>query len=145
MFKKKIKIKYFDGDIDRVQKISQGDLIDLRCAETVELHKGDFKLIPLGVAMELPRGYEAHVYPRSSTFKNFGILLVNSVGCIDNSYSGDDDQWFFPAYATRDITIAKGQRICQFRIFKNQPSLKFEFVDHLDNANRGGIGSTGIN
>ena len=89
MFKKKIKIKYFDGDIDRIQKISQGDLIDLRCAETVELHKGDFKLIPLGVAMELPRGYEAHVYPRSSTFKNFGILLVNSVGCIDNSYSGE--------------------------------------------------------
>lgn len=143
MFKKKIKIKYFDGEIDRVKKISQGDLIDLRCAKTTELHKGDYVNIPLGVAMELPKGYEAHVYPRSSTFKNFGILLVNSVGCIDNSYNGDNDEWCYPCLATRDVTIAKGQRICQFRIVKNQPPIKFEFVEHLKNKNRGGLGSTG--
>lgn len=138
-----IKIKYFDNEITKVEKIAQGDWIDLRSAKEISMKKGDFSLIPLGIAMELPKGYEAHVVPRSSTFKNYGILLVNSTGIIDNSYNGDNDQWWFPAYATRDITIPKNDRICQFRIIKNQPEFEFQFVDMLGNGDRGGLGSTG--
>lgn len=140
---KKIKIKYFDNEIDKVEKISKGDLIDLRAAETVEMKAGDFKLIKLGVGMKLPDGYKANVYPRSSTYKNFGIILANSVGQIDNSYSGDNDEWRFPAIALRDTVIHKNDRICQFEIQKIQPEIEFVEVEHLDDANRGGIGSTG--
>lgn len=139
-----IKIKYFT-DIEKVEKISQGDLIDLRAAEDVEMEAGDFKLIPLGVAMELPKGYKANVYPRSSTYKNFGIILANSVGQIDESYKGDNDEWKFPAIALRDTIIHKNDRICQFEIVKKMPPIKFEEVETLNNADRGGIGSTGTN
>lgn len=138
-----IKIKYFDKEIDKVQKINNGDLIDLRASETIVMKKGDFKLIPLGVGMKLPEGYKANVYPRSSTFKNFGIIMVNSVGQIDQSYCGEDDMWCFPAYALRDTTIHKNDRICQFEIQKIQPEIEFEEVEHLDDISRGGIGSTG--
>lgn len=140
----RIIIKYFDPEIEHVRKIAQGDWCDLRAAETVELKKGEFKLIPLGIAMQLPDGYEAHVVPRSSTFKNFGVLQTNSFGVIDNSYCGDNDQWFFPAYALRDTIIRKNDRICQFRIEKKQPDIEFEETDHLDNPDRGGHGSTGV-
>lgn len=140
---KKIKIKYFDNEIDKVEKISKGDLIDLRAAERVEMKAGDFKLIKLGVGMKLPDGYKANVYPRSSTYKNFGIILANSVGQIDNSYSGDNDEWRFPAIALRDTVIHKNDRICQFEIQKIQPEIEFVEVEHLDDVNRGGIGSTG--
>lgn len=140
-----IKIKYFDKEVDKLEKINVGDLIDLRSAETVELKKGDFKLIKLGVAMQLPEGYEAHVYPRSSTYRNFGVIQANSVGLIDNSYCGDNDQWMFPAIALRDTVIHKNDRICQFRIVKNQPALEFIEVDALGNEDRKGIGSTGVN
>lgn len=140
---KKIKIKYFDNEIDKVEKISKGDLIDLRAAERVEMKAGDFKLIKLGVGMKLPDGYKANVYPRSSTYKNFGIILANSVGQIDNSYSGDNDEWRFPAIALRDTIIHKNDRICQFEIQKIQPEIEFVEVEHLDDVNRGGIGSTG--
>lgn len=140
----KIQIKYFDKEIDKVEKISKGDLIDLRAAETVEMKKGDFKLIKLGVGMKLPEGYKANVYPRSSTFKNFGIIMSNSVAQIDNSYSGDADEWRFPAIALRDTVIHKNDRICQFEIQKIQPEIEFEEVEHLDFESRGGIGSTGI-
>lgn len=142
---KKIKIKYFDNEIDKIEKISKGDLIDLRAAKDLEMKAGEFKLIPLGVGMKLPEGYKANVYPRSSTYKNFGIILANSVGQIDNSYSGDNDQWHFPAVALRDTVIHKNDRICQFEIQKIQPEIKFEEVEHLDTESRGGIGSTGIN
>lgn len=138
-----IKIKYFDNEIDKIEKISKGDLIDLRAAETVEMKKGDFKLIKLGVGMKLPEGYKANVYPRSSTYKNFGIILANSVGQIDNSYSGDNDEWRFPAIAMRDTVIHKNDRICQFEIQKIQPEIEFIEVEHLDEESRGGIGSTG--
>lgn len=138
-----IKIKYFDNEIDKVEKINKGDLIDLRAAETVEMKKGDFKLIKLGVGMKLPDGYKANMYPRSSTYKNFGIILANSVGQIDNSYSGDSDEWKFPAIALRDTVIHKNDRICQFEIQKIQPEITFEEVEHLDEEPRGGIGSTG--
>lgn len=140
-----IKIKYFDDEIDKIEKISKGDLIDLRAAETVEMKKGEFRLISLGVGMKLPKGYKANVYPRSSTYKNFGIVLANSVGQIDNSYSGDNDEWRFPAIALRDTVIHKNDRICQFEIQKIQPEIEFVEVDHLDDESRGGIGSTGLN
>ena len=140
---KQIKIKYFDKDMQKLKKIQKGDLIDLRSAEDVELKKGEFKLIPLGVGMKLPEGYKANVYPRSSTFNNFGIIMTNSVGQIDNSYSGDNDEWKFPALAMRDTVIHKNDRICQFEIQKIQPEIEFIEVEKLDDTDRGGVGSTG--
>mgnify|MGYP003362950888 FL=1 len=140
-----IRIKYFTNQIDKLAKITRGDWIDLRSAETIELKAGDFKLIPLGVAMQLPEGYEAHIAPRSSTFKNWGILQTNSIGIIDNSYCGDNDQWLMPVYATRDTIINQNDRICQFRIVANQPSIEFTEVDSLGSQDRGGVGSTGVN
>ena len=139
-----IKIKYFTDQIDKLTKITQGDWIDLRSAETIALKAGDFKLIPLGVAMQLPAGYEAHIAPRSSSFKNWGILQTNSIGIIDNSYCGDNYQWLMPVYATRDTIINQNDRICQFRIVKNQEPIEFITVEHLDNSDRGGYGSTGV-
>lgn len=139
-----IRIKYFSDKIERLTYIDgKSDWIDLRAAENVTLKKGEFQLIPLGVAMELPKGYEAHVVPRSSTFKNFGIIQTNHQGVIDCSYCGDNDQWFMPVYAVRDTEIHINDRICQFRIMENQPKLVFEEVEKLDNADRGGHGSTG--
>ena len=138
-----IEIKYFDQEIEKIQKIKKGDWIDLRCAERVELKAGEYKLLRLGVGMILPDGYEAHVLPRSSTPSKFGIILANSMGVIDNSYSGDADEWRFPAVAIRDTVIEKGDRIAQFRIMKNQPQIIFEEVEHLNEVSRGGIGSTG--
>ncbi len=138
-----IKIKYFT-DVEKIKPIEKGDWIDLRAAETVELKKGEFKLIPLGIGMELPEGYEAHVVPRSSTYKNFKIIETNSMGIIDNSYCGDNDQWFFPAYALEDTIINKNDRICQFRIIEKQLKIQFEEVNELKNPDRGGHGSTGI-
>lgn len=138
-----IKIKYFDQEIEPIQKISVGDWIDLRVAERVTMKAGEYKLLRLGVGMILPDGYEAHVLPRSSTPSKFGIILANSMGVIDNSYSGDADEWRFPAVAIRDTIIEKGDRIAQFRIVKNQPHINLEVVDHLNEISRGGIGSTG--
>ena len=139
-----IKIKYFTDAIDRLAYIDgKSDWIDLRAAREVVLIKGDFALLPLGVAMELPKGYEAHVVPRSSTFKNFGIIQTNHMGVIDESYCGDNDQWQFPAYALRDTVIHVNDSICQFRIMEHQPAILFEETDSLDHEDRGGIGSTG--
>lgn len=140
----KIKIKYFTDEIDKIEKILTGDWCDLRAAETVSIKKGEFALIKLGVAMELPKGYEAHIVPRSSTFKNFGIIQTNGIGVIDNSYKGNTDIWRFPAYALRDTTINVNDRICQFRIVENQPPIEFETVQTLEETDRGGFGSTGI-
>lgn len=137
-----IRIKYL-RDIQKIERFNVGDWIDLRAAEDVMLEGGQFKLIPLGVAMELPLGYEALVAPRSSTFKKLGILLANSIGIIDESYKGDSDEWHFPAYAVKDTIIHKNERICQFRIIKHQPMIHLMEVDHLGNEDRGGIGSTG--
>lgn len=141
---KMIKIKYFTDNIDKLSYIGgKSDWIDLRAAETVELKKGEYKLIPLGVAMQLPEGYEAHVVPRSSTFKNFGIIQANHMGIIDSSYCGNNDQWHFPAYAIRDTVIHANDRICQFRIIENQPKVEFKEVVKLESPERGGFGSTG--
>lgn len=139
-----IKIKYFSDDMEELCYVDgKSDWIDLRAAQVVTLKAGEFRLIPLGVAMELPRGYEAHIAPRSSTFKNYGILQTNSVGVVDESYCGDNDQWHMPVYATRDVTIERGTRICQFRILEHQPKLNFIRVDRLEGPDRGGFGSTG--
>ena len=144
--KMKIQIKYFSDKIEKLDYIGgeKSDWIDLRAAKDVELKAGEFKLIPLGIAMKLPKGYEAHVVPRSSTFKNFGIIQVNSMGVIDGTYCGDNDQWHFPAYALRDTKISINDRICHFRIMENQPNLEFEEVAKLDEKDRGGFGTTGV-
>lgn len=137
-----IKIKYL-RDIQKIEKISVGDWIDLRAAEEVTMKAGEFRMIPLGVAMELPAGYEALVAPRSSTFKKYGVILANSIGIIDETYKGDNDEWNFLAYALRDTVIHKNERICQFRIIKHQPAIHLIEVETLGNPDRGGIGSTG--
>ncbi len=140
----KIRIRYFSDNIKKLEYIDgKSDWIDLRASETVELKAGEFALIPLGVAMELPKGYEGHLVPRSSTFKNYGILQTNSCGIVDCSYCGDEDMWRMPVYATRDTVIRENDRICQFRIVENQPHIEFEEVESLNNVSRGGFGSTG--
>lgn len=142
-----IKIKYFSNEIEKLKPIDgdKSDWIDLRSAIDVELKSGDFKLIPLGVGMKLPKGYEAHIVPRSSTFKNFGIIQTNHQAVIDESYCGDNDQWFYPVYALRDTKININDRICQFRIVEKMPTILFDEVDHLEDKDRGGFGSTGKN
>lgn len=139
---KAIRIKYL-RDIEKIKSIANGDWIDLRCAEVTVIKAGEYKMIPLGIAMELPEGYEALVAPRSSTFKKYGVLLANSIGIIDESYKGDNDEWKFLAYATRNTIINKNERICQFRIIEHQPGVVLIEVDKLGNEDRGGIGSTG--
>ena len=139
-----IRIRYLSDKIEPLRYIDgKSDWIDLRAAERVELKAGEFRLIRLGIAMELPKGYEAHVVPRSSTFKTWGLLQTNSMGVIDGSYCGDNDEWRMPVYATRDTVVEEGDRICQFRIVENQPKITFETVEHLVGADRGGFGSTG--
>ena len=139
----KIKIKYANQLLERIKKINIGDWCDLRCNEDIEMKAGECRLIPLGVAMQLPNGYEAHVVPRSSTFKHYGIIQTNGIGIIDESYCGDNDFWFFPALAMRDTKINFNDRICQFRIVEHQPPIEFDEVEILDNEDRGGHGSTG--
>lgn len=139
-----IRIKYFTDKIDKLEYVDgKSDWIDLRASEEIMMKEGEFQLIPLGVAMELPKGYEAHIVPRSSTFKNFGIIQTNHMGIVDETYCGDNDQWFFPAYALRDTKIHVGDRICQFRIMEHQPVISFLQADSLGHDDRGGIGSTG--
>lgn len=140
-----IKVKYFTDAVEPLTKIDKGDWIDLRAAKDIEIRANNFALIPLGVGMKLPEGYEAHIVPRSSTFKNFGIIQTNHMGVIDESYCGNNDQWFFPAYALRDTYIHTNDRICQFRIVKKQPNVSFHTVARLDDTDRGGFGSTGKN
>ena len=139
-----IEIRYLSDKIDHLEYIDgKSDWIDLRAAETIDLKAGEHKLIPLGIAMKLPKGYEAHVVPRSSTFKNYGIIQTNHMGVIDNTYCGDNDQWFMSVYATRNCHIECNDRICQFRIVENQPKIIFTETNHLSSINRGGFGSTG--
>lgn len=141
-----IKIKYHNPNMPKLEKIGghKSDWIDLRASQEYELKAGNFYLIDLGVSMCIPAGYEAHVAPRSSSFKNYGFIQTNSIGIIDQSYSGDDDIWKLPVYATRDVTIKQFDRICQFRIIKKQPPIMFKEVESLGNNSRGGFGSTGV-
>lgn len=146
MEKETIRIKYHSDEIEKLTYIDgKSDWIDLRAAEHVVLKQGEFKLIKLGVSMELPKGYEAVIVPRSSTYKNFGIIQTNHMGVVDETYCGDNDMWMMPALAMRDTEIQVNDRICQFRIQKHQPVISFVEVESLGNADRGGIGSTGKN
>lgn len=150
-----IKVKYFNESekLTYIGGEKKSNWIDLRAAGDTFIPVHDFALVPLGIAMEIPDGYEAHIVPRSSTFKTWGIIQTNHMGIVDNSYKGDNDQWFFPAYCVKakdtnngviGTMIKKGDRICQFRIMANQPEIVFTEVEHLDNPDRGGHGSTGI-
>ena len=139
-----LKIKYFSKDIEPIRFIeNKSDWYDLRSAEDVEMKAGEYRLIKLGIGIALPKGYEAHIAPRSGTFKNYGIIQANSVGVVDESYCGDNDQWMYPAIALRDTVIHKNDRICQFRIMEHQPPIKFIEVEHLGDTDRGAFGSTG--
>ena len=141
---KNIQIKYFTDEIEKLTYIAgKSDWIDLRAAKEMELKAGQYAMIPLGVAMKLPEGYEAHIVPRSSTYKNFGLIQTNHMGVVDESYCGDNDQWHMPVYAMRDTVIHVNDRICQFRIMEHQPTIVFEEVKMLDAPERGGFGSTG--
>ena len=140
-----IKIKYHDPDIEKMGIEQHGDWIDLRSAENVTLKPGAFKIISLGVSMKLPEGYEAHVVPRSSTFKKWGLLQANSMGVIDEAYCGENDVWGFPAFSPLGSTVRKGDRICQFRIVKKMEPVTFIEVEHMEDESRGGFGSTGTN
>ena len=139
-----LKIKYHNDELIRLKPLVNGDWVDLRAAEEVSLKAGEFKLISLGISVQLPKGYEAHIVPRSSTFMNFGIIQTNHYGVIDESYCGDNDIWKFPAYALRDTKIHVNDRICQFRLYEHQPSLELKEVSKLDGQDRGGFGSTGV-
>lgn len=140
-----IKIRYLETGLVEIKVTEIGDWIDLRSAESVCLYKGEKALLRLGVAMKLPEGYEAILAPRSSTFKNYGIIQTNGIGIIDSTYCGNNDEWMMPVLATREIMIHKNDRICQFRIQKKQPTIKFVVVDKLGDEDRGGFGSTGTN
>ena len=137
-----IEMKYHT-DITPIEVNPKGDWVDLRAAEDVEMKAGEFRLISLGVSMKLPEGYEAHILPRSSTFKNWGIIQANHMGVVDNSYCGNNDIWKYPAIALRDTVIHKNDRICQFRIEEKQPKLRFMEVSQLSGEDRGGFGSSG--
>lgn len=140
-----LKVRYISKEIEHLQYIDRkSDWIDLRSAENVTLKAGEFKIIKLGVAIKLPDGYEAHIVPRSSTFKNFGVIQTNHMGVIDETYCGDDDQWGMPVYAVRDTEIHVNDRLCQFRIMEHQPKVNFEEVETLGGQSRGGFGSTGV-
>lgn len=140
---KELKVRYLAEGLEELRCVPGSDWVDLRAAEDIVMKAGEFRLIPLGIAVAMPEGYEAHVVPRSSTFKNYGLLQANSMGVVDGSYRGDGDQWRWPAYATRDVAIEKNTRLCQFRIVENQPPLIFTRVERLEGPDRGGFGSTG--
>ena len=141
----KLQIKYHNEQIEKIKKIDKGDWIDLRAAEKVELKQGEFAMIPLGISVKMPDGWEAYIAPRSSTLKTWGIIQTNSIGIIDNSYSGNNDIWKMPVYATRDTVINVNDRICQFRIMPKMPTFDIEIVTNLEGPDRGGFGSTGTN
>lgn len=167
----KIKVKYFDNDENHKLKINpKGDWIDLRATEEVTFFapqipdtgetqiEFDSVLVGLNIAMELPKGFEAIVAARSSTFKHFKIIIRNGIGIIDCSYNGDEDQWKCPIISFGNETIHIGDRVCQFKIQPSQfatrwqkikwlftKRIKFVEVEHLGNTNRGGFGATGKN
>lgn len=140
-----VKVRYISDKIEKLRYIDgKSDWVDLRSAEDVDMKAGESRLIRLGIAVQLPEGYEAHIVPRSSTFRNFGLIQTNHMGVVDNSYCGDSDEWMVPVMAVRDTHISVNDRIAQFRIMQNQPKLCFEETEHLSGKDRGGFGTTGI-
>lgn len=138
-----VDVIYHNPNMPKLEKIDKGDWIDLRASVGGSFKRGDFALIDLGVSMRLPDGYEAHIAPRSSTFKNWGIIQTNSIGVVDNSYSGTNDVWKMPCFFTRDTVIEPNDRICQFRIVKKMEPVFFTEVTELNSTDRGGFGSSG--
>ncbi|MDD2647921.1 MAG: deoxyuridine 5'-triphosphate nucleotidohydrolase [Eubacteriales bacterium] len=134
---------YYTAPVERLAKLPCGDWIDLRCAKDMTIKKGESALIPLGVVIKLPEGCEAHILPRSSTFKNFGIIQTNGMGIVDESYCGEKDEWRMPVYALRDTELHLNDRICQFRVVKKMPPVEFEELTEVSSPSRGGFGSTG--
>jgi len=136
----------YHADIPSLEVTERGDWIDLRCAEDTVIAGGSVAKVPFGISMKLPDEYEAHVLPRSSLHKHFGVIQTNSMGIIDNSYCGPNDIWFVELYNTGNtlVTIPKGARICQFRIVKKMPKVVFNNVFSLSSVDRGGHGSSGI-
>lgn len=126
-----------------IYKSENGDWIDIRVPDDILVFKGQYIEVPMGIAVKLPEGYEAIVAPRSSTFRKWGVLFANSIGIIDNSYCGDDDEWHCLLYGTRDTVIPKNTRIAQFRVLKNQKVSEVLISESLGEDNRGGLGSTG--
>jgi len=139
-----LKIKYLVPDLEKIKRVPNSDWFDLRSAEDITMKKDEYKLIPLGIAIQLPYNYEAYIVPRSSTFKNFGLIQANHFGVVDQSYCGNNDQWYFSCIAFRDTTIKKNDRICQFRINEKQPFFDIIETDDLQAPDRNGFGSTGI-
>ena len=136
-----IEIRYLSDKIEPLRYIDgKSDWIDLRAAADIEMKAGEFRLIPLGIAVRLPEGYEAYVL-----YRNYGIIQANSFGIVDETYCGDNDEWFFPAIALRDTIVHTNDRICQFRIQKHQPPVEFVVREHLSDTDRGGFGTTGLN
>ena len=141
-----IEIRYLSDKIEPLRYIDgKSDWIDLRAAADIEMKAGEFRLIPLGIAVRLPEGYEAYVVSRSSLYRNYGIIQANSFGIVDETYCGDNDEWFFPAIALRDTIVHTNDRICQFRIQKHKPPVEFVVREHLSDTDRGGFGTTGLN
>lgn len=143
MLEPEILVKYHSEKAKPIKQAHLGEWFDLRAAESYDFKAGNKYMINLGVSIAVPPGYEAILAPRSSTFKNYGIFQTNSIGVIDNSYSGDDDIWMMPVFATRDAHIEAGDRVAQFRIQRNQGSPRVKEVRYLGKTNRGGFGSTG--
>ena len=131
------------GELPELKILENGDFIDLYASDHIILNEGEYKLIPFGISAQLPENHWAQVVPRSSTFKKYGLIMTNGFGVIDESYCGEDDEWFMPVYATRDTIVIKGERIAQFRLVEKKPKPELIKVDHLSNSNRGGFGSTG--
>lgn len=145
----KLRIKYFEG-ASKLKKISKGNWIDVYANADIFVNEGERAMIPLGFALELPSGWEGHLAPRSSTFKNWGIIQTNSLGVVDDTYIGDNDQWHMPVFCLKGMDskekgtwIRKGDKIGQFRIMEVMPEIEFEEVESFGNADRGGFGTTG--
>jgi len=139
-----LKVKYHVEGLEKIKKIEKGDWIDLRSAYDEEFKAGEWGFIDLGISVKIPKGYEAHIVPRSSTFKNWGLLQVNGMGIIDESYSGENDLWKMPVLATKDTKINKNDRVCQFRLIEKMPQLRIIEVENMEDESRGGFGSTGV-
>ena len=139
----KLKIKYHVKELEKLRYIDgKSDWIDLRVAENVSMKQGEYRLISMGISVEIPKGYEMLIVPRSSAYKNFGILQTNAMGVVDESFCGDNDIIHMPILAMRDTEIHINDRIGQFRLMPHQPEVHFIEVDHLDNEDRGGFGTT---
>lgn len=152
----KLRIKYLK-EANKLEKITKGNWIDVYAYEDIFVPEGGRAMVNLGFALELPKGWEGHLAPRSSTFKTWGIIQTNSVGVVDDTYIGNNDIWHMPVYClqgkdilndlykeVRGTWIKKGDKIGQFRIMEVMPSIEFEEVESFDNEDRGGFGTTGI-